>query len=221
MRHEGRVEADRDTPIEYHQFSQSAATRVTTAVLGVLTWPLVLPLALISRISDFIFLFCSQLLAMLPYVIGTIVRYEFYRFTLRKCGKNVMIGFGTVFIYRDIEIGDNVLIGMYNTIHHCDFGSYVLTAEGCRFLSGSRYHNYDRTDVPMALQGGRIRRIVVGDDVWVGVNAVVMASVGTGSVVAAGSVVVEPVADMAVVGGVPAKTLRRRGENADAGPSAS
>ena len=197
MRHEGRVEADRDTPIEYHQFSQSATTRVTTAVLGVLTWPLVLPLALISRISDFIFLFCSQLLAMLPYVIGTIVRYEFYRFTLRKCGRNVMIGFGTVFIYRDIEIGDNVLIGMYNTIHHCDFGSYVLTAEGCRFLSGSRYHNYDRTDVPMALQGGRIRRIVVGDDVWVGVNAVVMASVGTGSVIAAGSVVVEPVADMA------------------------
>ena len=71
-----------------------------------------------------------------------------------------MIGFGTVFIYRDIEIGDNVLIGMYNTIHHCDFGSYVLTAEGCRFLSGSRYHHFDRTDVPMALQGGSLNRIL-------------------------------------------------------------
>lgn len=221
MRHEGRVEADRDTPIEYHQFSQSAATKTITAILGILTWPLVVPLALLSRVSDFVFLFCSQLLAMFPYIIGTIVRYEFYRFALRSCGRNVMIGFGTVFIYRDIEIGDNVLIGMYNTIHHCDFGSYVLTAEGCRFLSGSHYHNYDRTDVPMALQGGRVRRIVVGNDVWVGVNAVVMASVETGSVVAAGSVVVEPVSEFSVVGGVPAKTLRRRGEPADAASSAS
>ena len=152
---------------------------------------------------------------MIPYLIGTIVRYEFYRFALKKCGKNVMIGFGTVFIYRDIEIGDNVLIGMYNTIHHCDFGSYVLTAEGCRFLSGARYHNYDRTDVPIALQGGNLKRIVISDDVWVGVNAVVMAGVGTGSIVGAGSVVVDDVDDYSIVGGVPAKKIKTRNPSCD------
>ena len=210
MRHEGRIEADQYSRIEYEQFSQSTATRTATAVLGVLTWPVTLPLALLSRMSDFVFLFCSQFFALIPYVVGTIVRYEFYRFALRKCGKNVMIGFGTVFIYRDIEIGDNVLIGMYNTVHHCDFGSYVLTAEGCRFLSGSRYHHFDRTDVPMALQGGSLKRIVIADDVWVGTNAVVMASVGEGSVLAAGAVVTDAVDDYTVVGGVPAKLIRRR-----------
>lgn len=121
-----------------------------------------------------------------------------------------MIGFGTVFIYRDIEIGDNVLIGMYNTVHHCDFGSYVLTAEGCRFLSGSRYHNYERTDIPMALQGGNLKRIRIADDVWVGTNAVVMADVGEGAIVGAGSVVADDVETYTIVGGVPARVIKRR-----------
>ena len=151
MRRAGRIEKNQYTEIDYHQFSMPGHVRVLMALLGVLTWPVTVPLALLSRLSDFIFLFCSQMLALVPYVIGTIVRYEFYRFSLSKCGKNVMIGFGTVFVYRDIEIGDHVLIGMYNTIHYCNFGSYVLTADGCRFLSGSKYHNYTRTDVPMAL----------------------------------------------------------------------
>ena len=210
MRSEGRIEVGKATRVEYHQYSQSSAMRFVLAVLGMLTWPLTIPLALASRLSDFIFLFCSQLLSLFPYVVGTIVRYEFYRFALRRCGKNVMIGFGSVFLYRDIEIGDHVLIGMYNTIHHCDFGSYVLTADGCRFLSGSSYHHHEDLEKPMALQGGSLRRIVIAPDVWVGANAVVMASIGSGSIVGAGSVVTEDIAECSIVAGVPAKTLRRR-----------
>jgi acetyltransferase-like isoleucine patch superfamily enzyme len=218
MRHEGRIEAGRYSRIEYDQFAQSKLTQWLIAILGVLTWPVTLPLALLSRLSDFVFLFCSQFFALFPYLVGTIVRYEFYRFALRKCGKNVMIGFGTVFIYRDIEIGSNVLIGMYNTVHHCDFGSWVLTAEGCRFLSGSRYHHFDRTDTPMALQGGSLKRIVIADDVWIGANAVVMANVATGSVVAAGSVVTEDVDNLSVVGGVPAKLIKSRHPDVSGNP---
>ncbi|MDJ0711371.1 MAG: acyltransferase [Woeseiaceae bacterium] len=211
MQHQGRIERDRYTQITYDQFNQSKTLRIVVAVLGVLTWPVTVPLALLSRLSDVFFLFCSQFLAVFPYVFGTIVRYEFYRFALAKCGRNVMIGFGTVFIYRDIEIGDNVLIGMYNTIHHCNFGSYVLTAEGCRFLSGARYHNYDQTDTPMALQGGELTRIEIADDVWVGANAVVMASVASGAIVGAGAVVTEDVSGMEIVGGVPARMIGTRG----------
>ena len=210
MRHDERIVADKYTRIEYDQFNQSATTRTVIAVLGVLCWPVVLPLALLSRLSDFLFLFCSQFLALIPYLVGTIVRYEFYRFTLRRCGKNVMIGFGTVFLYRDIAIGDNVLIGMYNTIHHCDFGSYVLTAEGCRFLSGARYHHFERRDLPMALQGGSLKRILIGDDVWIGANAAVMADVAEGAIVGAGSVVVDAVPGFTIGGGVPAREIKSR-----------
>jgi acetyltransferase-like isoleucine patch superfamily enzyme len=212
VRHQGRIFADRDTPIEYDQFNASLALRFAMRAAGVLTWPIVLPLALLSRLSDFVFLTASQLLAFVPYVFGTIVRYEFYRFALRACGKNVMIGFGSVFLYRDVEVGDNVLIGMYNTIHHCDIRSYTLTAEGCRFLSGARYHHFATRAKPMALQGGALRRITVGPDAWIGANAVVMSDVREGAIVAAGAVVTQVVEPYSVVGGVPAKRLRERPE---------
>lgn len=216
MRNADRIRGDRTTAIEYHQFSQSRGLQIAMAVAGILTWPITLPLAMLARLSDFVFLTCSQFLSMVPYVIGTIVRYEFYRFSLTQCGSNVMIGFGTVLLYRDIRIGNNVLIGMYNTIHHCDFGDYVLTAEGCRFLSGANYHHYERTDIPMALQGGELRRITIGDDSWIGANAVVMNDVGSGAVVAAGAVVVDPVDELTVAGGIPARRLKVRGAGPDA-----
>ncbi|MCI0618682.1 acyltransferase, partial [bacterium] len=138
------------------------------------------------------------------------IRYEFYRRTLRACGKNVFISFGTVFYYPEISIGNNVLIGMYNTIHHCDFGDEVMTAEGCRFLSGSQYHNFSRTDIPMSRQGGKLKRIRVGDDVWIGANAVIMEEVGQGSIVGAGSVVTKKIEPYSIVAGIPARILRKR-----------
>lgn len=66
-------------------------------------------------------------------------------------GDNASIGVSTIFFYQNLSIGSNVLIGNDIVINHCDFGSYVLTADHCPFPSGSRYHNFDRIDSPMAL----------------------------------------------------------------------
>ncbi|MDX2240332.1 MAG: hypothetical protein NW224_06595 [Leptolyngbyaceae cyanobacterium bins.302] len=210
MKKQGRIPSDHYMEVDYHQFSPSKTLRLAMQMAGVLSWPLVLPLALISRTSDFVFRTISELLAIVPYVFGTIVRYEFYRFTLTRCGRNVAIGFGTIFVYRDIEIGDHVSIGNHITIHYCDIGSYVLIADGCQLLSGTRYHHFDRTDIPIALQGGKLRRITIADDCWIGAGAIVMDDVGTGGVVGAGAVVTHPVKPYTVVAGNPAQAIRRR-----------
>ncbi len=210
MRYSERIVADRFTDIDYHHFTQGVSLQLAMRLAGILSWPLILPLALLSCLSDFIFRMCSEMLSIVPFVFGIIIRYEFYRWTLTRFGKNVAIGFGTIFIYRDIEIGNNVFIGNYNIIHYCNFGSYVLTADHCQFLSGPKYHNHDRTDIPMALQGGKIRRIQVNDDCWVGANAVVMNDVGTGSIVGAGSVVTHPVDPYSIVDGNPTNLIRKR-----------
>lgn len=210
MKYAERVVTDRFIDIDYHQFTQGPYLQLAMRIAGILSWPVVLPLALLSRLSDFMFRTCSDLLSIVPYIFGVIMRYEFYKWTLTRVGKNVAIGFGTIFFYPDIEIGDHVLIGNYNVIHYCNFGSYVLTADQCQFLSGSKYHNHERTDIPMAIQGGKIRRIQVNDDCWIGANSVIMNDIGKGSIVGAGSVVTHPVEPYTIVVGNPAQLIRRR-----------
>ncbi len=53
--------------------------------------------------------------------------------------------------------------------------------------------------------------IEIGDDAWLGTGAIIMPNIriGTGAVVGAGSVVTKDVPDFTVVGGVPARAIRK------------
>ena len=52
--------------------------------------------------------------------------------------------------------------------------------------------------------------IVIGDNVWIGLDAIILkgVNIGKGSVVAAGAVVTRDVPEKVLVGGVPARILR-------------
>ncbi|RKN45555.1 acyltransferase [Streptomyces hoynatensis] len=67
-------------------------------------------------------------------------------------------------------------------------------------------------DRPVFRQAGTERGITIGDDVWIGSNAVLLdgVTVGSHAVIGAGSVVTRDVPDWAVVGGNPARVLRDR-----------
>lgn len=57
--------------------------------------------------------------------------------------------------------------------------------------------------------------IIIGEDVWIGTNSVVLSGVkiGRGSIIAAGSVVTKNVEPYSIVGGVPAKLIKSRFSN--------
>lgn len=175
-------------------------------------WLGTLPFLWLARTVPYVLV--SQAIAMVPLRYGEYVRYAFYKRTLAACGENVTIGMGTVISYRDITLGNNVWIDGFGNLGHVDIGDYVLMARNCHVFEGAYGHPIDRTDIPIIQQPGDgiPHRIRVGPDVWIGSGAIVMADVGKGCVVGAGSVVTRPVPDMAVVAGVPARVLRMRGD---------
>jgi virginiamycin A acetyltransferase len=62
----------------------------------------------------------------------------------------------------------------------------------------------------------RNTRVIIGHDVWIGTRVILMqgVTVGHGAVIAAGSVVTRDVEPYTIVGGVPAKPIRKRFEQA-------
>jgi virginiamycin A acetyltransferase len=210
MKRKERIVTGEYRPVRYTQFEQSSGLRLLRRLAGWMAMPLILPLVVFAKISEEAFRTAAEMVKDIPFAVGIVMREQYYRWTLTRSGTNVVVGAGTVFSYPDVIVGDNVLIGMYNIIHYCNFGSNVMVADHCQFLSGAKYHNFDRTDIPMSQQGGLLTRIEIGDDCWVGAGAIIMASVGRGSIVGAGSVVTREVEPFSVVAGSPAQLIRKR-----------
>ena len=93
----------------------------------------------------------------------------------------------------DVEIGRDTL-----------FGPNVVVAGGT--------HNYQRSDIPIRLQGGAKLKISIGEDVWLSANVCVMpgVTIGKGSVVGAGAVVTKDIPEYSIAVGVPAKVIGSR-----------
>jgi acetyltransferase-like isoleucine patch superfamily enzyme len=113
-----------------------------------------------------------------------------------------------------ILVGDRVFIGFgceFNVRARVEIGADCLIASGSKFIDHD--HPIARPDIPINQQGaGDEAEIIVGQDVWIGANAVVLKGVriGRGAVVAAGAVVTKSVPALEVWGGVPARKLGAR-----------
>lgn len=111
-------------------------------------------------------------------------------------------------------------------------GKFCAIAAGARFLLSSANHPMmGSTAYPFFIFGGTwleqtaefLPRIlsrgntVVGNDVWIGREAVIMpgVTIGDGAIIAAGAMVVSDVAPYTTVGGNPARPLKKRYSDED------
>ena len=134
------------------------------------------------------------------------------RHIIKSCGKNVNIERGAVFTPM-LSIGDNSGIGINcEVIGPVTIGENVLM--GPEVIIYTKNHKFDDTNLPIIKQGyEKIMPVTISDDVWVGRRVMIMPGVriGKGCVIAAGAVVTKDVPSFSVVGGVPAKVIKSRG----------
>lgn len=138
------------------------------------------------------------------------IRKKLVTYYLKECGKGLRVKSGA-------EISPNSTVGNFSELgtrcmvqSNVQIGNNVIMGPDVKIYS--RNHNYYDTETPIQYQGKTQHTTVVGDDVWIGANAIITAGSNLGNhvIVAAGAVVTGKIEDWSIVGGVPAKTIKMR-----------
>ena len=141
--------------------------------------------------------------------------------SLGSCGNNTQIERGSDFYpLSNIYVGSNVSIGPYGLFWTSRakiiIRDYVLIGPKVTIITGDHRkdllgkHIIEITDSDKNDEDDQ--DVVIEEGVWVGANVTILkgVTIGTDAIVAAGSVVTKNVSPYSIVGGNPAKELRRR-----------
>lgn len=147
--------------------------------------------------------------------------------------KDPSIEVGDYTIYNDF-VSDPRLFEQNNVLYHYPInherliiGKFCSIACGAKFLFNCAnhslkslstytfplfYEDWDLEKSGVATAWDNKGDIVIGNDVWIGYEAVIMAGVhiGNGAIIAARAVVTKDVPPYTIVGGVPARPIRKR-----------
>lgn len=150
--------------------------------------------------------------------------FRIIRILIGKKGVYGKIGYGNKFtkgslIYEDALIGKNNYFGPFSMVNNAMIGNYCSIGPNVKI--GQAQHSIDYITTYQKISEKLIGHSlftspsIIGNDVWIGANAVVMQGVkiGDGAVIGANAVVTHDIPDYAIVVGVPAKVIKYRFSN--------
>lgn len=150
--------------------------------------------------------------SLFKYIFGLdkygLLKFKHQNLSIGK--RTILNGLNNIFFKDNIYISTDVNIGTSDK-SKIVIGNYVMIAHNVMIIGGN--HNISKTDIPMMLQGdGKQGDIIIKDDVWIGAGSIILTGVtiGKGSVVGAGSVVTKSIEPFSIVGGNPAKLIKKR-----------
>lgn len=149
---------------------------------------------------------------------GIAIRYVLIKTLTKKCGDNVSIQ-PNVYIFnpQNLSVGDNVSIHPMcyiecgNNGHEgVTIGNDVSIAHGVSIIANS--HKFQNTSIPIKDQGMFEKAVTIKNNVWVGAKATILhgITIGEGCIIAANAVVTKEVVCNTIVGGVPARVIKKR-----------
>jgi len=159
-------------------------------------------------------------------IVGGIIKNNF-----KECGKNVVVNLGVVYRFpNNIYVKDNVSIARGVTLFsenpnsklvinsgviltfdvRIDFSGGLTIGENSLISKNTIIETHDHGLDPHSHP--QYKKLEIGKNVWIGMNSIILSSVrriGDNSIVAAGSVVTKEIPANVIVGGVPAKVIKK------------
>jgi galactoside O-acetyltransferase len=193
-------------------------------------------MSIIDKVKKLFFRIYIRIISSIPTELGIRLRYLCYKPLFKKTNgffriyekvtisgfENIELGSNVVFIENSyisandgyIIIGDNFGINR-NSLLWASYGKIIIgndcsIAPNCVLRAAN--HTFDNLNIPIREQGHTYGEIVIEDDVWIASNCVITANtkIGKGSIIGAGAVVTKDVEPYSIMGGVPAKLIKKR-----------
>lgn len=156
-----------------------------------------------------LFIFFGQALALVPGLPGVLLRRCFYHLTLRSCHLSCTIGFLSYINDSRSEVGRRVYVGSGACLGLVSLGDGCLIGTKSSIINGGNQHQFGPDGRLTPFNRAMARCVHVGEETWIGEAAVLMADIGSRCIVSAGAVVSTPVPDGCMVGGNPARFVRK------------
>ena len=143
------------------------------------------------------------------------MRYYFGRHLLGECNNcRIRVGVELDRSSKYVFVGSSQL-GEYSVLSARKRGEIYIgdnVIMGGRIVFHTLNHNYNSKDILIVRQGVTLEPIKVGNDVWIGSDAIILpgVNIGEGCVIGAGSVVTKDVDPYSIVAGNPAKIIKNR-----------
>lgn len=185
---------------------KNALKLILNAAFLLLAFPMAL-LSFFGRIEA-IYLYFAQFCALAPGLPGDYLRIAYYKLTLAECAIESRIQFGSFFAHPQARVGRLVYIGSYCVLGRTTIGDRTQIASHVQVLSGKRQHGRDEEGRILGSEHGAFEQVTIGADCWIGAAVIVMADIGDGATVGAGSIVTNPVPPGAVAVGNPARVTK-------------
>jgi len=145
--------------------------------------------------------------------VFSLLRYIILKNQCSSLGDNVYIGSNVKLInVEKLKVGSNVSIhtGCYiDALGEIEIENNVSIAHSTSILSFD--HTWSNPDLPIKYNELSLGKVVVESDVWIGCGVRILAGIiiSQRSIIAAGSVVTKDVPSGVLVGGIPAKVIKR------------
>ena len=144
------------------------------------------------------------------------LRMSLLKFSGSKIGKNSYVHPNVMILKpENLIIGENSSIGSNSEIfNYTKFYIGDNVDIGTQFYINTNNHRVDDEKKPLAYQGGILKEIEIGSDIWIGARVTILSGVKVENrvVVGAGSVVTKILESGHIYAGVPAKKIKKISE---------